>query len=105
MLHSPRKLPDGPEIFPFGYFFGKNPQTRATLPHQIPEIDAGEQRKSSCSKAQKVELDFDTVGKGGGNTPGTDLPVVAGPSLAHDKVIIDQLPRLPRLGLGEVTSN
>lgn len=37
------------------------------------------------------------MGKGGGNTPGTDLPVVAGPSLARYKVIIDQLPRLPTL--------
>lgn len=84
---------------------GRIPKLEQVYPTKFPEIWCRRTTKVKCSKTQKVELDFRGKRRGAGNTPGTDLPVVAGPSLADYKVIIDQLPRLPRLGLGEVTSN
>lgn len=66
-----------------------------------------------CSKGRRVEYwTFDTLGKGGGIRQAqisrlwlTDPPPPP-PPLANYKVIIcDRLLRLPRLGLGVVTSN
>jgi hypothetical protein len=72
MLHSPRKLPEGPEIIPYSYLFRKNPQSRATLPHQIQILKCRRTTRIMClicSKGRRVEYwtlwTFDTMGKGG----------------------------------------
>lgn len=102
MLRSPRKIPDGPEIFSFSYLFRTNPQTRATLPHQIQRL----MRANNESNVFQGSWTFDTVGKGGENTPGTDLPVVAGPSWLITRVsFVIHSERSQGSGLGEVTSN